>query len=90
MVDRFEKRLAGWKKGLLSKGDRLRLIKSTLDNLPIYYMSLLTILKSVVKKLEVVQSRFLWVDTGERQIHLVAWSELKKSLHLGRLGLQSL
>lgn len=59
MGDRFEQRLAGWKEDLLSKGGLLTLIKSTLVNLPIYYMPLLTIPMSVDKKLKVVQSRFL-------------------------------
>lgn len=51
-MDRFEKRLAGWKRGLFLKGGRLTLIKSTLGNLSIYYVSLMVIPKSVAKKLE--------------------------------------
>lgn len=75
----------------MSKEERLTFIKSTFRYLPIYYMSMMTILKSVTKKLKVIQSRFLWGDMGERRrYHLVARSKLKKSLYLGGLGLQSL
>lgn len=52
VVARFERRLARWKINLLSKSDCLTLIKRILANLPIYYMSLLSILKSFAKKLE--------------------------------------
>ncbi|WKA01526.1 hypothetical protein VitviT2T_019806 [Vitis vinifera] len=39
--ERFRKRLAMWKRQYLSKGGRATLIRSTLPNLPIYFMSLL-------------------------------------------------
>ena len=38
IVERFHKRLGGWKAKLLSRGDRLTLLKSTLWSLPIYFM----------------------------------------------------
>jgi hypothetical protein len=38
---KMESRLVGWKKLQLSKGKRLTFIKSTLFNLPTYYLSLL-------------------------------------------------
>jgi hypothetical protein len=47
----MECRLAGWKKLYLSKGGRLTLIKSTLSNLPTYYMSLFPVPMSVAKGL---------------------------------------
>ena len=36
--ERFKRKLATWKKQYLSKGGHLTLIKSTLSNLPIYFM----------------------------------------------------
>lgn len=59
VVEMFERRLAGWKRNFLSKGGRLTLIKSTLANLPIYYLSMLAIPSKVAKKLETIQCRFL-------------------------------
>ena len=43
VVERFHKRLAGWKAKLLSRGGGPTLLKSTLWSLPIYFISLFTI-----------------------------------------------
>ena len=37
----FHRRLAIWKRQFISKGGRATLIRSTLSNLPIYFMSLM-------------------------------------------------
>jgi hypothetical protein len=50
VIEKMEiKKLARWKRMYLSKGDRLTMIKSTLSNLPAYYLSLFQILVGVVK-----------------------------------------
>ena len=43
ILEKMERKLAGWKKLYLSKGGRVTLIKSTLSNLPTYYLSLFPI-----------------------------------------------
>lgn len=87
----IERRLAGWKRGLLSEGGCLTLVKRTQCNLPIYYLSLFTIPASVAKKLESIQLKFLSEDSVDaRKFHLVAWNELKKQLQKGGLGIRSL
>lgn len=53
VVNKYEK-LLELKKTLSSKGDRLTLKKSTLSNLSIYYISLMTIPRDVAKKLKVI------------------------------------
>jgi len=40
IIEKIENRFMGWKRLNLSKGSRLMLIKSTLSNLPIYYLPL--------------------------------------------------
>ena len=47
ILEKMERRLAGWKKLYLSKGGRVTLIKSTLSNLPTYFLSLFPIPASV-------------------------------------------
>lgn len=90
-MDLFEKRLAGWKRNFLSKGGKLSLMKSTLANLPIYYLSILTISASIAAKLENIQCRFLWGDEeGFRKYHLVRWEDVKKPIRDRGLGLRSI
>lgn len=83
MIERFESRLAGWKK--LSKGGRLTLIKSTLSNLPTYFMSVFVIPVSMAKRLEKLERDFLWEgQIVERKYHLVKWSSVCTTVREGR------
>ena len=89
--ERFKRKLAMWKKQYLSKGGRLTLIKSTLSNLPIYFMSLFVIPRKVRLRLEKIQREFLWGDMEERRkIHLVRWAVICKDKRHGELGLRHL
>jgi len=60
VVERFNKRLAGWKSKLLSRGGRLTLLRSTLCSLSIYFMSLFTIPASIASQLERLMRDFIW------------------------------
>ena len=59
ILEKMEKKLFGWKRLYLSKGGRLILLKSTLSSLLTYFLSLFTIPKSVVARLENIQRNFL-------------------------------
>lgn len=52
VISRIHKRLVGWKGSFLSKGGNIMLINSVLASLPTYYLSLLSILMFVEKKIE--------------------------------------
>ena len=70
--ERFRKRLARWKGQYLSKGGRATLIRSTLSNLSIYFMSLLKLPSLVRRRLEQIQRDFLCGGGNlERKPHLV-------------------
>ncbi|RVW14147.1 putative ribonuclease H protein [Vitis vinifera] len=89
--ERFKRKLATWKKQYLSKGGRLTLIKSTLSNLLIYFMSLFVIPRKVRLRLKKIQREFLWGDMEEkRKIHLVRWAVICKDKRHGGLGLRYL
>lgn len=49
LIELFWRKLANWKQNLLSKGGKLTLVKSTLSNIPIYFLSALTIPVMIAK-----------------------------------------
>ena len=59
ILEKFEQKLAGWKKLYLSKGGWLVLLKSTLSSLPTYFFSLFIIPTHVTNKIEKLQRDFL-------------------------------
>ena len=72
--ERLRRRLAFWKRQYISKGGRLTLIRSTSSNVPIYFMSILRMPRSVRLRLEQFQREFLWGGGAlERKIHLIKW-----------------
>ena len=89
--ERFRRRLASWKRQYISKGGRVTLIKSTLSNLPIYFMSLFRIPSLVCKRLEKIQRDFLWGGGNlEKKPHLVSWVKVCTDKKVGGLGVRSL
>ena len=68
---RHRKWLALWKRQYISKEGRLTLIRSTLSNMPIYFLSLLQIPRKLKLRLEKIQRDFLWGGTIEKKTHLV-------------------
>ena len=72
ILERMERRLAGWKRMYLPKGGKVTLIKSSLSSLPTYFLSLFPLLSKVAKCMEKLQRDFLWNGIGgECKIHLV-------------------
>ncbi|KAG2688943.1 hypothetical protein I3760_09G116800 [Carya illinoinensis] len=79
VIEKIERRLAGWKRLYLSKGGRITLIKSTLSNLPTYFLSLFPIPASVAGGL------------GEEfKFHLVKWEHVCCPISGGGLGIRNL
>jgi hypothetical protein len=91
IIERMEKRLAGWKRLYLSKGGKATLIKSTLSSLPTYFLSLFPIPAGVAHRLERIQRHFLWSGMGEEtKFHLVSWSQVCEPVQHGGLGVKDL
>ena len=91
VVEKVEKRHAGWKRTYLSNGGRLTLIKSTLSSLPSYCLSLFPLPKSVACRIEKLQRDFLWGGIGdEHKYHLVNWHQVCTPLQYGGLGIRNL
>ena len=89
ILEKMERRLAGWKRLYLSKGGRLTLIKSTFSSLSTYFLSLFPIPSSVAKRIEQIQRDFLWGGLGEEfKYHLVNWRTICTPLPMGGLGIR--
>jgi hypothetical protein len=91
VVGKIERRLASWKQMYLFKGGRVTLIKSTLSNLLMYFLSLFPILASVANRIEKLHRDFLWGGLGEEfKYHLVSWSKVCSPISEGGLGIRNL
>ncbi|GFY83371.1 hypothetical protein Acr_03g0001450 [Actinidia rufa] len=91
VANRFERRLASWRRQYLSKGGKGTLIKSILSNMPTYFLSLFTIPKSIASRLEKLIRDFLWKGSENTTgINLVAWKEICLPKKGGRLGIRDL
>jgi hypothetical protein len=89
VVEKMEKRLAGWKRLYLSKGGRVTLIKSTLSSIPTYFLSLFPLPMSIARRIEKLQRDFLWGGLEEEhKFHLVNWHQTCSPLHSGGLGIR--
>ena len=58
IIDKTKRRLSGWKAKLLSKASKTVLIKSMINNLPIYYLGLFRMPKYVAREIIAIQRRF--------------------------------
>ena len=48
IIEKFESKLTSWKGQYLSSGGRITLIKLTLSNLPVYYISMFKMLVEII------------------------------------------
>ena len=59
VVEKIQNRLGVWKSKILSRAGRITLIKSVLNCLPVYYMSMFKMPKIIAQKIVQIQRRFL-------------------------------
>ena len=60
ILEKMERRLAGWKRLYLSKGGKVTLIKNTLSSLPMYFLLLFPIPVKMAKRMEDLQIDFFF------------------------------
>ena len=67
------------------------LIKSVLNNLPIYYLSIFKMPKAVAQRIINMQRKFFWCsESSQRGFPLVAWETIQRPKELGCLGVGDL
>jgi len=59
MVEKVQKKTTCWKKNYISLGGRTILIKTTMSNIPTYYMSIFKMPAKIIKTLEKLQKDFV-------------------------------
>ncbi|XP_057739856.1 uncharacterized protein LOC130956947 [Arachis stenosperma] len=87
IIDKVEDRLSLWKAKFLNKAGKLVLIKSVLNSLPVYYLSLYKMPKGVADRIIGLQRRFQWSkEDGNNGIPMVKWEVVQAPKKLGGLG----
>ena len=71
LIDKSNKRLDVWKGGTLSLAGRTTLISSSLNNSPMYHMSVYLLPKSTMYQLDKIRRTFFW--QGEEQKRSIIW-----------------
>ncbi|GJU27390.1 putative RNA-directed DNA polymerase, eukaryota, reverse transcriptase zinc-binding domain protein [Tanacetum coccineum] len=76
---------------LISVGGRLSLIKSVLNSLPTYFMSIYKVHVSICSKLESMRNKFfIGSEIGEKKLTWVSWRKCLASKNLGGLDIGSI
>ena len=89
ILEKIEQRLVGWKCLYLFKRGRVTLIKSTLSNLPTYFLSLFPIFATVANRIEKLKRNFIWGGIGdEPKFHLVKWAIVCSPIASCSLGIR--
>ncbi|XP_016185651.1 uncharacterized protein LOC107627320 [Arachis ipaensis] len=87
VLDKVEEKLSLWKAKVLSKAGKLVLIKSVINSLPIYYLSLYKMPNMVARRIIALQRKFFWgKDDGRPGMALVKWEIVQAPKKLGGLG----
>lgn len=87
LVDKGNNRLDVWKGGTLSIAGRSTLITASLNNSPMYHMSVYHLPKTIVKALDKVRRTFFGRGL-RKKYHLIKWEIICKSKKKGVLGLK--
>ncbi|QHO52390.1 Putative ribonuclease H protein [Arachis hypogaea] len=87
VLDKIEKKLSKWKSGLLSRAGRITMIRAVVNHLPLYYLSLFKLPKTVAKKIISLQSDFFWGSKDRRKkMPTIKLCDIQKPKEFGGLG----
>lgn len=95
LTKRISTRLGKWRCNTLSKQGRVTLINTVLDSLPVYWLALYRLPRSIVEEIEKLKRRFYWKEIGEtqkvaRKLHSIKWDIICKGRREGGLGIKKL
>lgn len=84
-------KLAGWKGAILSQASKVTLLKATLQNLPIYALSLFKTPRNFAEAIERIQKKFLFSGVEDKnRIPLISWNKICTPKVSRGLGLRNI
>jgi hypothetical protein len=86
LIDNLHDKLSGWRAGLLSKGDRLVLVKSVLSTTPIHIMLATDIPKPITEAIVKCQRSFFWKMGATTAVAAVPWHGMTCAARLSLVG----
>lgn len=91
IADKIKLKLAAWKESLLSIAGRVQLVKSVVQSMLIYTISVYSWPISLLREIERWIKNFIWSgDIYKRKLVTVAWKKVCSSYDEGGLGIRSL
>jgi hypothetical protein len=91
VADKIKAKLASWKASLLSIAGRVQLVKSVIQGMLVYSISIYSWPISLLKGLERWIKNFIWSgDISQRKLVTVAWKKVCRPYDQGGLGIRSL
>jgi hypothetical protein len=91
VADKIKLKLSAWKASLLSIAGRVQLVKSVIQSMMIYSISVYSWPVSLIKEVEKNIRNFIWSgDPDKRKLVTDSWKKLCRPLVQGGLGLRSL
>ncbi|KAL0289916.1 UNVERIFIED_CONTAM: Retrovirus-related Pol polyprotein from type-2 retrotransposable element R2DM [Sesamum radiatum] len=88
LIQKVDRKLAGWNHLNLSFAGRVQLIKSVLSSLHTYWASVFILPKAVLKIIEERMRSFLWKGASGSGAAKVSWYEICRSKKEGGLGIR--
>jgi hypothetical protein len=88
---KFDARISNWSHRWLSLGGRVILVKSVLESIPVYWLSLANIPKCTLNNIRRRMFNFLWTGNKLKEgVHLISWKKLAKPKKVGGWGIKNI
>ena len=89
IIDRLQSRLQTWKGKLLSPAGKLTLIKSVMQAMPIYSMTIHRLSKDTCNRIDRIIRDFWWGNTTEvRKLHTIARDTIYQPKQIGGVSIR--
>ncbi|XP_012087680.1 uncharacterized protein LOC105646435 [Jatropha curcas] len=92
LKDRIWRKVSSWKDGMLSRAGKEILLKTVLQAMPSYVMSLFLLPKTLCSEIEGIMNKFWWESGGanSKGIHWLAWEHMAYPKGFGGMGFKRL